>query len=104
MIFKCLKIFKVGKCQSREGTITLTNFGALSHGGLFATPIINYPEAAILGVARIHKQPHVKGENLVLRDLLNSSWSFDHRIIDGKVASEVAASFSHLIENPAMLL
>jgi pyruvate dehydrogenase E2 component (dihydrolipoamide acetyltransferase) len=88
----------------KEATITVSNFGVLGGGGLWATPIINYPEAAILAISRIQKLPLVRNGSIVARDTLNLSWSFDHRIIDG----DLAASFSHymstLLQNPAPLL
>lgn len=95
---------KLSPSDMKEGTITITNFGALSGGGLFATPIINYPEAAILGVARIQKEPASYHGELTLRDHLHLSWSFDHRIIDGSLAAQVSKAFVSLIENPASLL
>jgi len=90
--------------EMKESTITVTNFGVFGAGVEFATPIINYPEVAILGVARIQKEPAVKDDKVVIRDTLHLSWSFDHRVIDG----DMAASFSHhlatLLQNPASLL
>lgn len=88
----------------KEGTITITNFGALAGGGVFATPIINYPETAILGVARIQKQPAIVNGEVKPREILNCSWSFDHRAIDGDMATEISHTFIDLIENPAKLL
>lgn len=88
----------------KEATMTLTNFGALAGSGVFATPIINYPEVAILGVARIQPQPLVVNRGVEVRDVLNCSWSFDHRVIDGDLAAKVSADFTALIENPAKLL
>lgn len=88
----------------RGGTITITNFGALSQGGVYATPLINYPEVAILGVARIQKQPAVIRDQLIAKEILNCSWSFDHRVIDGDLAAHISADFNALIENPAQLL
>lgn len=98
------KTNKLSSSDMKEGTITITNFGALSGGGLFATPIINYPEAAILGVARIQKEPAAYHGELALRDHLHLSWSFDHRIIDGSLAAQVSKTFVDLIENPSKLL
>ncbi len=88
----------------KEGTITISNFGVLGDGGLWATPIINYPEVAILAVNRIQKQPLVRNDEIVIHDTLNLSWSFDHRIIDGDQASAFSHHYSKLIENPAPLL
>lgn len=88
----------------RGSTITLSNFGVLGGHGLWATPIINYPEAAILAVDRIQKQPAVVNGEIVIRDVLNVSWSFDHRIIDGEMAAHVSRDFCGYLLNPASLL
>lgn len=85
-----------------HSTITVSNFGPL--GGKWATPIINYPESAILGIAKIRKEPVVRGEEIVIRDLMNLSWTFDHRVIDGELAAKVSNYFIHLLENPMELL
>lgn len=92
------------KEEMKGGTITITNFGALSGSGVYATPIINHPESAILGVSRIQKEPAAYHGEVVLRDRLHLSWSFDHRLIDGNLAAQVAKTFTHWIENPALLL
>lgn len=88
----------------KESTITITNFGVLGSGGQWATPIINYPEAAILGIGRIQKQPVVKDNEIVIRDILPLSWSFDHRIIDGDLAATFSHHFAMMLQNPAQLL
>jgi pyruvate/2-oxoglutarate dehydrogenase complex dihydrolipoamide acyltransferase (E2) component len=88
----------------KGATITITNFGALSQGADYATPIINYPEVAILGLAHIHKEPVVRSDALAIAPILHCSWSFDHRVIDGDAASEISRTFVKLIENPASLL
>lgn len=96
-----------GKLHSEDmkgATITITNFGVLGGGGLWATPIINYPETAILGLSRIQKQPVVRNDALVIRDMLNLSWSFDHRVIDGDQAATISHYLSNLLQNPAALL
>ncbi len=85
-------------------TITISNYGVLGGGGLFATPIIHSPEVAILAVAKIQQQPLVKQGKVVACDLLNLSWSFDHRVIDGALAANFSHHFCTLIENPAQLL
>lgn len=95
---------KLTSADMKDSTITISNFGVLGGGGLWATPIINYPEAAILAVAKIQKQPMVKNGELVVRDALNLSWSFDHRIIDGDMAASCSHHFSELLQNPASLL
>lgn len=88
----------------KEGTITISNFGVLGDGGLWATPIINYPEVAILAVNRIQKQPLVINDQVVVRETLNLSWSFDHRILDGDQAGSFSNFYASLVENPAALL
>ncbi len=86
-------------------TITLTNAGSI--GGLFATPIINYPEVAILGFNKIARKPVVKviggREKIVVRDWTYFSISLDHRIIDGADAAEFMKTFISYIEAPALL-
>ena len=88
------------------GTITLTNAGNI--GGLFATPVINYPEVAILGFNKIFRKPVAKMvsgvESVVIRDWTYFSASFDHRIVDGAVGAEFIKSFIRYIENPALIL
>jgi pyruvate/2-oxoglutarate dehydrogenase complex dihydrolipoamide acyltransferase (E2) component len=88
----------------REATISISNYGVLSGGGLFATPIIHWPQVAILALAKIQKQPCVKHGEVVACDLLNLSWSFDHRVIDGELAALFSHHFCSLIQNPAVLL
>jgi pyruvate/2-oxoglutarate dehydrogenase complex dihydrolipoamide acyltransferase (E2) component len=83
----------------KGATFTLSNFGALSPRGKFATPIIPYPQAGILATARIQPQPAVYNGQLTVRNLLNCSWSFDHRLIDGKLAAQISESFIQKIEN-----
>lgn len=90
----------------QSSTITLTNAGSI--GGLFATPIINYPEVAILGFNKIARKPvviNVNGrEKIVVRDWTYFSISLDHRIIDGAEAAEFMKTFIAYIENPALLV
>lgn len=90
--------------EMKEATITLSNYGVLGGKGLWATPIINFPEVAILAVARIQKQPIAKHNEVLASDVLDLSWSFDHRVIDGDLAASVSQYFSKLVQNPAQLL
>jgi pyruvate dehydrogenase E2 component (dihydrolipoamide acetyltransferase) len=89
----------------QDSTITLTNAGSI--GGLFATPIINYPEVAILGFNKIARKPVVQVingvEKIVIRDWTYFSISMDHRMIDGADAAEFMKTFIDYIENPAMM-
>ncbi len=82
-------------------TFTITSLGAL--GGVMATAIINPPEVAILGVHRIAKRPAVVGDQIVIRDLMNLSLSFDHRVIDGFDAAQFVAEIKRSLEAPAPL-
>ena len=95
---------KLNSKDMKDSTITISNFGVLGGGGMWATPVINYPEVAILAFAKIHKQPIVKNDELVVRDVLNLSWSFDHRVIDGDTAANFSHCFAELLQNPAGLL
>lgn len=88
------------------GTITLTNVGSI--GGLFATPIINFPEVAILGFNKIFKKPVVKTQNgkdeIVIRDMTYFSISLDHRIVDGAIGAYFIKELIQYIEEPSLLL
>jgi len=88
------------------GTITLTNAGSI--GGLFATPVINYPEVAILGFNKIFRKPVariVQGkEEVVIRDWTYFSISLDHRVVDGAIGAEFMKLLIQFIENPSLLL
>ncbi len=95
---------KLQPADMKEGTVTISNFGVSESNGLWATPIINYPEVAILAVAKIQKQPIVKQDAIAIGNLMHFSWSFDHRVIDGNAAAAISHFYSHLISNPASLL
>jgi len=82
-------------------TITITSLGRL--GGLAATPVINHPEVAIVGVNRIDEQPVVRGGVVVIRRMMNLSSSFDHRIVDGWEAASFIARIKAYLEHPATL-
>ncbi len=86
----------------RGGTFTITNTGAL--GGTGATPIINYPEVAILGVGRARETPVVRDGQVAIRLVLPLSLAFDHRVIDGMEAARFAADLVRLLEDPERLL
>jgi pyruvate dehydrogenase E2 component (dihydrolipoamide acetyltransferase) len=87
------------------GTFTITNVGGQGTHGTFGTPIINHPEAAILGVGRINKQPvAVDADTVRVRDRIGFSLSFDHRLIDGALASQFMELVIAGLEDPALLL
>jgi pyruvate dehydrogenase E2 component (dihydrolipoamide acetyltransferase) len=85
----------------RGGTFTVTNTGAL--GGTGATPIINYPEVAILGVGRGRLTPVVRDGQIVPRLVLPLSLAFDHRVIDGMEAARFSTEVVDLLEAPERL-
>ena len=88
--------------EVQGGTFTITNVGGV--GGLFATPIINWPEVAILGVHKIAKRPIVRDNQIVVRDMTYLSISFDHRVLDGAMAARFMNTFKEYLEDPKMLL
>jgi pyruvate dehydrogenase E2 component (dihydrolipoamide acetyltransferase) len=83
------------------GTFTITNLGMYDVDGF--TPVINLPEAAILGVGRISAQPVYVGDVLVKRQMMVLSLVFDHRIVDGAPAARFLQFVKDLIETPALL-
>lgn len=87
--------------ELRGSTFTITNAGSI--GGIFSTPIINYPEVAILGVHRIKEQPVVKEGQIVARHILTLALSFDHRIIDGAYAARFLNRVMSYLEQPSLL-
>ncbi|KYP81564.1 dihydrolipoamide acetyltransferase family protein [Ferroacidibacillus organovorans] len=93
---------KLGPNEMKGSTISITNIG--SAGGLFFTPIINYPEVAILGVGRITEKPVIKQGQIVPAHVMALSLSFDHRIIDGVLGQQTMNEIKRLLENPRLLL
>ena len=82
--------------EVQNGTITITNPG--SYGALFANPIINQPQVAILGVGGIEKRPVVIQDAIAIRSMVCLSLSFDHRVIDGSVADQFMASLKKRLQ------
>lgn len=100
---KRAKSAKLTNADMQGGTITLSNYGAVGDGR-WATPHVSPPEVAILAVARIIETPVVREGLVVVRKVLNLSWSFDHRVIDGELAANISAGFSKLLKDPAQLV
>jgi 2-oxoisovalerate dehydrogenase E2 component (dihydrolipoyl transacylase) len=82
-------------------TITITSLGAM--GGIVTTPVINYPEVAIIGVNKMVVRPVWDGSTFIPRKMMNLSSSFDHRIIDGWDAAVFVQRIKALLETPAMI-
>ncbi|MGH7152853.1 MAG: dihydrolipoamide acetyltransferase family protein [Acetobacteraceae bacterium] len=92
---------KAARDELSGSTITITSLGAL--GGIVATPVINYPEVAIIGVNRIVERPVVRDGQIVIRKMMNLSSSFDHRVVDGWDAARFIQALKNLLEQPAAL-
>ena len=93
---------KVSVDDLTGGTFSITNAGNI--GGLFATPVINFPEVAILGVHAIKKTPRVKGDAIVVADVMYLSVSIDHRLVDGATGARWMNVVKDCLENPTKLL
>jgi len=93
---------KINLADLKGGTFTITNYGAV--GGTYGTPIINYPEVAILGTGRIVDAPLVKDGEVRVRKVMHLSLSFDHRVLDGAEAASFLNEVKKHLENPGQLL
>jgi pyruvate dehydrogenase E2 component (dihydrolipoamide acetyltransferase) len=95
---------KAGQARPEDqggSTFTVTSLGAL--GGLFATPVLNYPEVGILGIHRIRPTPVVKDGQVVVREVMYVSLTSDHRVVDGHVAAAFTNEVIRLLEEPSLL-
>ena len=100
----------VGKARDRSiaaeemqgGTFSITNFGAI--GGEYATPIINYPQTAILGLGAIKDKPRVIDGEVLPRKVMTISLTIDHRVIDGAEAARFTNTVMEYLESPELLL
>ncbi len=95
---------RTGKATRDElsgSTLTVTSLGKL--GGIVSTPVINHPEVAIVGINRIAARPMVRDGTVQVRQMMNLSSSFDHRVVDGAVAAAYIQRVRQLLEAPATL-
>ncbi|WPP43351.1 dihydrolipoamide acetyltransferase family protein [Paenibacillus hunanensis] len=92
---------KLAANEMRGSTISISNIG--SAGGMFFTPIINFPEVAILGTGRISEKAVIKNGEVVAAPVMALSLSFDHRIIDGATAQHFMNHIKSLLANPELL-
>ncbi len=95
---------RTGKATREElmgSTITITSLGPL--GGIVSTPVINYPEVAIVGVNKVVERPVIRNGEVVVRLMMNLSSSFDHRIVDGLRAASFVQGLRAYLEAPATL-
>jgi len=93
---------KLALDDMKGATITVTNIGSV--GGLYATPIINHPEVAILGMYKIEDKPVWNGEKFRRAQVMGFTITCDHRLIDGAVAANFMKAFLGRIENPSQLM
>ena len=93
---------KIDKKEFFGGSMTITSLGGI--GGSFFTPIINFPEVAILGIGRSYKKQLFKDGKFVPRTMLPLSLSYDHRIIDGKQSVGFLVTVKELLEDPQRLI
>lgn len=93
---------KLALSDLQGGTFTITSTGNI--GGLLATPIVNHPEVAILGVHKIVPRPVVRDGAIVIREQMNISLSFDHRVVDGAVGAAFANHMIRYLQDPKLLL
>ncbi len=95
---------RTGKATRDEltgSTFTISSLGTL--GGVLATPIINFPEVAILGVHKIRQTPVVRDGQIVVRDMMYLSISLDHRVVDGYEGAQFLAHVIALLEQPTLM-
>jgi len=93
---------KLAPNEMKGASSTITNIG--SAGGQWFTPVINYPEAAILGIGRIAEQPVVRDGEIVIAPVLALSLSFDHRIVDGATAQLALNQIKRLLSDSQLIM
>ncbi|MEW9700056.1 dihydrolipoamide acetyltransferase family protein [Paenibacillus sp. SI8] len=93
---------KLAPNELKGSTISITNIGSV--GGMFFTPVINFPEVAILGAGRITEKPVVKNGQIVAASVMALSLSFDHRIVDGATAQSFLNYIKQLLADPELLV
>lgn len=93
---------KLSPAEMKGSTISITNIG--SAGGMFFTPVINFPEVAILGTGRISEKAVVKNGQIVAAPVMALSLSFDHRLIDGATAQNFMNYIKQLLADPQLLV
>ncbi|HET6412072.1 MAG TPA: dihydrolipoamide acetyltransferase family protein [Anaeromyxobacter sp.] len=95
---------KAGRSRPEDlgnSTFTITSLGGL--GGLFGTPVLNYPEVGIMGVHRIRPTPVVREGQIVVRDVMHISMTGDHRVVDGQMIASFTYQVVKYLEDPGLL-
>ena len=93
---------KLDLADLKGGTFSITNVGMI--GGEYATPIINYPEVAILATLKIADRPRIENGEVVIKTILPLCLSFDHRVVDGAEVGRFMNDLINYLENPSLLL
>ncbi|MBI2358240.1 MAG: 2-oxo acid dehydrogenase subunit E2 [Deltaproteobacteria bacterium] len=93
---------KIDLAELKGSTFTITNYGVF--GASYGTPIINYPEVAILGVGKIDDRPVVRDGQIAIRKIMPLSLVFDHRVIDGNEAGQFLSVVIQHLEDPDLML
>ena len=93
---------KLKPADFADSTFSISNAGNI--GGILATPIINFPEVAIMGVHTMRKMPRCKGDDIVAAMVMNLSISIDHRLVDGADGARFMVRVRELLEDPSLML
>ncbi|HOH47259.1 MAG TPA: 2-oxo acid dehydrogenase subunit E2, partial [Candidatus Cloacimonadota bacterium] len=93
---------KLSPDDLKDGTFSITSFGSI--GGYFAVPVINYPQAAILGIGRINDKPVIKDGAVVPGKVMPISMSVDHRIVDGGEVARFLNLVLDYLKDPLYML
>jgi pyruvate dehydrogenase E2 component (dihydrolipoamide acetyltransferase) len=93
---------KLSMNDMKDGTFTITNYGSI--GGIYATPVINYPQAGILGIGRLIEKPVFKGEEVVKGHFFPLSLSVDHRIVDGGEVTRFLNTVIAYLNDPVAMI
>lgn len=96
------KTRKIELSELRGGSFCISDYGAI--GCIYGTPIINYPEVAILGIGKIQDKPVVRDGQIVIRKMVGLSLSFDHRVVDGAQAARFLNLVIRYLEDPGLIL
>ncbi len=96
------RVGKINPADVGGSTFTVTSLGRL--GGLFSTPVVNYPEVAIMGIHEMKKRPIIVDDEIKIGHVMVLALSFDHRVIDGHVGAAFAQEVKSLLEEPDRLL
>src|SRR5438128_9885206 len=92
---------KLSLQEVQGSTFTITSLG--KEGGILATPIINWPEVAILGVHKLEKRPVVRDDQIAIREMMYLACSFDNRVVDGHLGAVFVGAVRNYVEHPAAI-